>query len=42
MEKPNFEQGGIIVASNNNLNHEIICLQLREIVKKIRIYPFLN
>ena len=38
--KPNYEQGGIIVASNNNLRHEIICLQLREIVKKYELYPF--
>ena len=38
--KPNYEQGGIIVASNNNLRHEIICLQIREIVKKYDLYPF--
>ena len=38
--KPNYEQGGIIVASNNNLRHEVICLQLREIVKKYELYPF--
>ena len=38
--KPNYEQGGIIVASNNNLRHEIICLQIREIVKKYELYPF--
>ena len=33
--KPNFEQGGIIVASNDKLRHENICLQLREYIKKI-------
>ena len=37
--KPNYEQGGIIVASNNNLSHESICLQLREIIKKYDVYP---
>ena len=37
--KPNFEQGGIIVASNDNLRHEIICLQLRELIKKYELYP---
>ena len=40
--KPNYEQGGIIVASNNNLRHEIICLQLREIIKRHKLYPFIN
>ena len=38
--KPNYEKGGIIVASNNSLRHEIICLQLREIIKKYELYPF--
>ena len=37
--KPNFEQGGIIVASNDNLRHESICLQLRELIKKYEVYP---
>ena len=37
--KPNFEQGGIIVASNNSLRHESICLQLRELIKKYELYP---
>ena len=38
--KPNYEQCGIIVASNNNLRHKSICLQLREIIKKYELYPF--
>ena len=38
--KPNYEQGGIIVASNNNLRHKSICTQLREIIKKYEVYPF--
>ena len=37
--KPNFEQGGIIVASNNSLGHENICSQLRELIKKYEVYP---
>jgi len=39
--KPNFEQGGIIVASNDNLKHESICLKLREIIQKYEIYPLI-
>ena len=30
--KPNFEQGGIIVASNNKETHENICFELRKII----------
>jgi 3'(2'), 5'-bisphosphate nucleotidase len=37
--KPNFEQNGIIVASNDNLSHESICLQLKELIKKYELYP---
>ena len=37
--KFNFEQGGIIVASNNHLTHESICLELKEIIKKYNLYP---
>ena len=37
--KPNYEQGGIIVASNNKFRHESICLQLRELIKKCDVYP---
>ena len=37
--KPNFEQGGIIIASNDKLRHENICLQLREYIKKYEVYP---
>ena len=35
----NYEQGGIIVASNNIFNHERICLEIKEIIKKYNIYP---
>ena len=37
--KSNFEQGGIIVASNNYFMHETICLEIKEIIKKFKIYP---
>ena len=37
--KPNFEKGGIIVASNDNLRHESICSQLRELINKYEVYP---
>ena len=35
--KKNLEQGGIIIASNNFQNHENICLQVREIIKRYNI-----
>ena len=37
--KPNFEQEGIIVASNDNLRHETICSQLRKLINKYEVYP---
>ena len=37
--KPNFEQAGIIVASNNYLMHGSICLEIKEIIKKHDLYP---
>ena len=37
--KNNFEQGGIIIATKNNLLHENICLEVKEIVKKYNLYP---
>ena len=36
--KFNYEQGGIIIASNNN-NHKDICLEIKEIIDKEDIYP---
>ena len=41
-EKPNFEQGGIIVASNNKKMHSKLCFQIKEIIKKNYIYPFIS
>ena len=35
----NFEQGGIIIASNNNYIHQSICLEIKEIIKKYDLYP---
>ena len=37
--KSNYEQEGIIVASNNNLIHQSICLEIKEIIKKYDLYP---
>ena len=37
--KSNFEQGGIIIASNNHFMHEKICLEIKEIIKKYDLYP---
>ena len=37
--KTNFEQRGIIVASNNYFTHKKICLEIKEIIKKYNLYP---
>ena len=37
--KSNFEQGGIIVASNNINNHKSICLEIKEIIQREDLYP---
>ena len=37
--KLNFEQSGIIVASNNHQKHKNICLEIREIIKTYDLYP---
>ena len=36
--QPKFEQTGIIVASNNRLNHEKVCLKIKEIMLRNKIY----
>ena len=36
--KSNFEQGGIIIASNNYLNHERICLEIQEVINKFDLF----
>ena len=35
----NFEQGGIVVASNNHLTHQSLCKEIKEIIKKYDLYP---
>ncbi len=37
--KTSFEQGGIIVATNNRDNHGDICLEIKKIIEKNKIYP---
>ena len=36
--KSNYEQRGIIIASNNKRNHKDICLEIRKVIEKYRIY----
>ena len=40
--QPRFEQNGIIVASNNELNHKKVCLEIKEIILKNKIYNNFN
>tara|TARA_B100000886_G_scaffold291942_1_gene217642 strand:- start:387 stop:1298 length:912 start_codon:yes stop_codon:yes gene_type:complete len=35
----NYEQGGILVASNNKQLHKLICSQINEAIRKFGIYP---
>ena len=37
--KSDFEQNGIIVASNNVKTHKRLCLEIKEIIEKYGIYP---
>ena len=37
--KTNFEQGGIIIATNNRKTHGSICREIKKIIQKNRIYP---
>ena len=37
--KTNFEQGGIIIATNNRNNHESICFEIKKIIEDNGIYP---
>ena len=38
--RSNFEQGGIIVASNDKYNHKKICLEIKDLIKRYDMYPF--
>lgn len=35
----NFEQRGILIASNNKETHQEICKQIKEIIAKLNLYP---
>ena len=35
----NYEQGGIIIASSNNLFHKKLCSEIKQIIKKYNLYP---
>ena len=37
--KPNFEQEGIIIASNNKHSHRKICLEIKKVIKDYNLYP---
>ena len=37
--KSNYEQSGIIVASNDSIMHKNICFQIKNIIKKNDLYP---
>ena len=37
--KTSFEQGGIIVATNNRHTHRDVCLEIKKIIEKNKIYP---
>ena len=38
-ENQSFNQGGVIIASNNKQNHKEVCLQIKEIIERYNIYP---
>tara|TARA_B100000212_G_scaffold61182_1_gene41489 strand:- start:99 stop:1001 length:903 start_codon:yes stop_codon:yes gene_type:complete len=38
--KSRFEQGGIIVASSNNIRHKDICAEIKNVIIKNELYPF--
>ena len=35
----NFEQDGVIIASKDNISHEKICLEIKDIIKRYDLYP---
>jgi len=37
--KLNYEQGGIIVATNNKNTHKNVCLEIKKIIERFQIYP---
>ena len=40
--KENYEQRGIIIASNNRVTHLENCMQIKEIIKKFDLFPLDN
>ena len=34
-----YNKGGVIIASNNKQNHKSLCLQIKEIIERYKIYP---
>ena len=41
-DKQNFQQEGIIIASNNKINHSIICSEIKGIISNLDLYPLKN
>ena len=39
--RTNFEQKGVIIASNNKENHKNLCLQIRQVIEKSGISPLI-
>jgi len=37
--KTSFQQGGVIVATSNRINHESICLEIKKMIEENEIYP---
>ena len=37
--KPNFNQSGIIVATNNKSTHENICIEIKQIIQENNLFP---
>ena len=37
---PKYEQNGIIIATNDKVTHESICMRLKEIIRTYNLYPF--
>ena len=37
--KLGFDQGGIIIATNNHITHQEVCFEIKKIIKKYDLYP---
>ena len=38
--KKNFEQGGIIIATNNKDTHQSTCNQIKKVIRENNLFPF--